>query len=430
MGVTYSNTLRYPILPRSPKTKYWSKKDGRSQSYSHNITYRRERISTYMTGIPATGPFVQYFEAPTVSAGAVASKTFQRNANWKQIVAKHGDATYPFTRTGGGVNPVTYRGTGNVFSSNSRYTFQGSQIGLVLVNDVDDLIARDRALGKLKRKLSDHVGRANFLPPLAESREIHSLIRSLCSLTGDALEAAINLRKTRGKSAFKFLSQLWLGYSFGVRPLVSDIQKAADSLDKYLSNTDHRARFTGTEKVEWWSSGNFDDTWAVCASGFVNIKSLAKHKLSYRYIATASLKVSSGEDYTLAQHFGLELGQIPSALWELTCLSWVVDYFTTVGPWLEDVFYVPPGTVEYVMLNRRYELTTDMTARIVKAAGANFAASGSCTPGKFEYFNFSRTKLASLPYRGLRVKSVDEVGKFAVSKLLNLVSVYGSTWRR
>jgi len=418
--------MGYPILPRRPKSRKRNRDPDKSRTSLMNINYRYSRVATYYTGIPPSGPFIWANEARDVNAsGLTAVKTFTRNPDWKVKVVKHMDASSPYTHRDGAVTPCYYKGTALTVASNTRYTFNGSDMGPSLIDDSDDLIARDRALTKLKRKLADHVGNAAFGPPLAESRELHSLIKSICNLTEDALIAAINFRKTRGVSAYKFLSQLWLGYSFGVRPLVSDIQKAGEALDSYTSNTNHRVRLTGTEKKEWFASQPWDQHSQPCPGVWLNYVSAAKHKLSYRYIAGINLKVFAGEDYSLLRHSGLELKNVPSALWELTTLSWVVDYFATIGPFLEDVFYTVPGNVEYCILNRRYELTTKIYGKIVGSPPSTIA-DGSATNGKASYWNFSRTVLTTLPYRGLRVKSVDEVGKFALNKVLNLVSVYSN----
>lgn len=44
-------------------------------------------------------------------------------------------------------------------------------------------------------------------------------------------------------------------------------------------------------------------------------------------------------------------------------------------------------------------------------------------PPKIDWFYTSRTLLSQLPSRQLRFKSVDEIGKNAINKVLNLASI-------
>jgi hypothetical protein len=57
----------------------------------------------------------------------------------------------------------------------------------------------------------------------------------------------------------------------------------------------------------------------------------AKATIYYRKLAGASLK---GE---ILRHYGLHPEQFPALLWELTPLSFVVDWFTNVGDWIKAI---------------------------------------------------------------------------------------------
>lgn len=419
MGMQY-----YPVLPPRPrKERPPGFNSDKSRTVSQKITYRYDHYDWYLH-IPTGNATLVDDTHKDKESGAIATKTFSRNKDWKQIVARHGDATYNYARTDGSILPAHVTGQGRSTAGNYQYVFRGNCVGDLLIDGGDHPVTKDIALARLKGKLSDHIGGNALLPPLAESKELHRLVGSLSWITAAHLEELIAIKKGRGKRALKLAAQLWLTYSFGVKPLLSDIQRTADAIDAYTGRIDHRARVTGSKSEEWYSNSKFPRAMDF-SNATVDIISVAKHKISYRYIACAKLQVFSTESYTLARHLGLDLSSIPSALWELTGYSWLIDYFSTVGAWLEDYFYTLPGAIEYCMLNTRYELKVDMLAKLRPIVPTD-SVSGSVWPGRFEYFSFNRQKLSSLPYRGLRVKSVDEIGRRALNKVLNLASVYAN----
>jgi hypothetical protein len=108
--------------------------------------------------------------------------------------------------------------------------------------------------------------------------------------------------------------------------------------------------------------------------------------------------------------------------------SWVWDYFTTVGAFLDDVFTSDPSKCIYCVKSELY--TAEVVGTVRATANRAYPATtkywedyvdDAVFTGK--YFNFQRTPLAKLPNRALRFKTVDEIGFNAVNKVLNLASV-------
>jgi hypothetical protein len=284
----------------------------------------------------------------------------------------------------------------------------------------------DTAIGRLRRRLSSNVGEAQLAAPIAESKEIHRIIRQINTFGIDTVKALLALQKTKGKSVAKHAADAWLGFGFGIRPMLKDIESAANAILDYTTRADRHVRISGTADREYWSSVASNTKQEMIAYGMgIGFSSQTRHKQSVRLIAGIDLKLRSGSNYGVTDHLGLTISDIPSTLWELTPYSWAVDYFTTVGPWLDDVFFTNPGEVKYVYSCYKYQSETTSFPKLYPDPG--FKASFSQRqPSVGKFVNFSRTQLAVLPTRSLRIKSADEIANYGVTKLLNLASVLAS----
>lgn len=410
----------YPLLPPGPKRKFGSEKLARPSYYSYAVTYRRILFAT-QTILGSTS--VVNNSASNITAGFNQACSFSRNPNWKQQVARGQNATYPYSRNGGTVTPARFAST-TYYSKDStiRWDWYGTLVGPANLDTSADNALKDIALARLKNKLNGYIGSANLLPPLAESRELHGLVRTINSSAMDMLKQMLLIKRTRGKSAVKYAGQLWLTWGFGIAPVISDCAKAAQSIGSYLSRYDRTERITGTASKQWLSQVTDGSSTDPCQGTTVYVKTETEHQLAYRYSGAVQLNLRSAANYDVADHLGLEFGQLPATLWELTPYSWVVDYAATVGPWLDDVFFTLPGVLKYLSFNTRYQAKSVYTPRI-QYLNFYFGRNTVLDKGAATFFSFSRESLATLPTRQLRVKTLDEVGKYGLTKILNLASV-------
>lgn len=404
----------YPVLSFQRTKEPW---DDKRTLTSSPVLYNR-RLSSQRTYLP-TGSKTTWIEVnQVVSAGVSNSRTFQRNKDWKAIIAKGGDATYPYTATYCTVKPSRYNGTttGWDYLSSS----YGSIIGTQLVDVKDNTVLRDQAVGRLKHKLNGYVGKAQLMAPIAESREIHRIVRQINGLAIDTVKTVAALRKTKGKSALKHFGDIWLGFGFGIRPMLSDIESAANSVLDYTMRQDRQVRVTGKANRDW-HSGNTSSFQNIAYGTDIQLNNSANHWQGVSIVAGIDLQVRSAASYTVERHLGLDISSIPGTIWELIPFSWVLDYAATVGPWLDDMFYTLPGVCKYVSQTAKYKIETFSFPEIINQTGFKFA--GGLQTGVFKQTSIVRTSLASLPSRQLRLRTVDEVAKYGVTKVLNLASV-------
>lgn len=317
------------------------------------------------------------------------------------------------------------------FPYNTRGYYSHALVQNMPARSPTDSTTRDQALARVKRRIASLEESFQSLIPLAELRESRELIHQLMNQTTDVIKAIADLKRTKGKSLFRYVQDHWLQYSFGVAPMMRDLQDLGNSMWAYLTKGDVRDRVQGTAGKDWQSVGPSDTAITGLLGAPIRSDSEASHVLSYRYVAGWKFLIRSSNDYGALQHFGVTPPALIPALWETTAYSWVVDYFTTVGDWLEDVFVGSAGSSMYVVEDRKYSYTAQLTqvyqfnkaqVRVVKHR-----------PGHvwLNYWEFERTPLGALPSRTLRWKTVDEIGNHALTKLLNLASLTfrGRRWK-
>jgi hypothetical protein len=414
----------YPVLPHTKKSHdslYGGKQAGKSNKQYGTYYGSYEAWSDGVTFVPLT------YHGPGTTQNGLDSASYTNNPGWRVAIAKGGDVTSGYSRTIWRLGTTNY----SVYATNQngRITTRGSgsAAGSLYAVVPPPAIAQKvdaAAAGRLRHRLDGYIGNAQLAAPLAESREIHRLVRQINSLGMDTLKAMLAIKKTKGKSLSKLLGQTWLGFGFGVNPLLHDIQKAADSILKYTTRQDQRVRVVGTASDDWVASSKNGYGYSVVAYGTnMGFFHYSKHVLGVQYIAGIDLQTRTAANYGVTDHLGLKIEDLPGTLWELTAFSWVFDYVATVQPWLEDMFYVLPGVCKYVSKSTKYQCETTSTPYFEFPANFSMKGAGSGGSAISRHVDFTRTRLTGLPTRGLRIKTADEIASHGLTKMLNLASV-------
>lgn len=363
-------------------------------------------------------------------------KTYESNPSWKVQVEKGQNASLPYRRStwilkdpGTGLRgatqsvPFGYPG----YASTRSFALSGIIGGLFPTPGRGNASDLNKAASKFKNRLRDVTPHAKTMAPLVESKELKRLVINTNNVCGDFIDTAVGLIAHRrlGPKLRKTLYNQWLNFSFGISPILKDIRDIGASIAEHIARRDISVRATATsgsaghDHIANAGSAIFVPQGMITAgSGRVEWSN------SCRIVGAYDFPLSSSEDYTMLNSLGLGWSDVPYTLWELTPYSWLIDYFVTVGPFLEDAFYVPPGTTKYLVSTVKYEANYDFSHEYVYKKQSGLTSLGSQpSSSKFAYSYVERQVLQNLPCGSLRLKTPDVVGKNWLPKLLNLASV-------
>lgn len=359
------------------------------------------------------------------------SRITVKNPDWKYKTARGIDATNPFRSS----KFVDIK-VPSIYASATQY--EGTKPYLIfttkqrrfgpspsLIGPMHDTTLLGLASNRMKKKLRGKADAFRGMTPTAEFRDLAKAVRAVAKLSTEFLfsygKAKKQSLRLSARKKEQWLSNAWLTWNFGIAPLVRDVSSAVQAMESYLGRSDFPVRLSSAAETSWTTSGTTDlDT---ISNMVISSRYEIVHSLSYRITAGFDLKLLSGNNYSMKEHLGLDLKLVPVTLYELTAFSWMFDYFVNVGAYLEDLFYVPPGTTKYVSVMRKYEATCNeqMSSRSVNSntkCGLDKSEMGNWT-----FYDVERTSLSSLPSTGLRFKMQGEQGFYAVTKLLNMLSI-------
>jgi len=394
---------------------------------AHYVDIRDSRASGTIVSTDERGMVVPV-------GGAVNSRVGQTNPQWKDRIIKRVEAGSPYSRKVWSITPAMFVSQSKTLPSGltANYKIEGfaynlCTIGQAVVPNSFDSSVQNTALERLKKNLRSQSGVANTMAPLAEAKELHGLIHQATSFTYQFLQSLVELRKGRTRRSIRLMQDSWLAWNFGISPMVHDINEAGKAIANFIARQDSSYRIKGKASSKGMLSydpGNFN-MYAPFGCRYKS-QGAAAYTLSYSYIGSFYSKLRSANDYTVFDHLGINLQNIPQTLWELTAFSWMADYFVNVGSYLEDMFYCPPGNLVYLSLTRKLEVTFNHSAKLeVLPNNPNnvFIVSDYGGVSSMTYLEMDRQVLATLPHVGLSFKSFDAVGAYAIPKLLNLLSV-------
>lgn len=372
----------------------------------------------------------------------------QSNPNWKIQIAKRQNASTPYLRRVTTFVPgtydlrVMYR---NPSSPYNKIVGENRELHMAYwsINTmaVTDTALADLAVQRLKRKMSNRTQSYNLIVPLAELRELRQTVDGAATATMKVLIQLADVKKALKRSvrtlkdpkklrkalrsAYKDASDIWLTYSFGISPMMSTILDINKSIGAYLTRYDSIDRLAGSATKAWTNSFKTYPA-ATCQGATKGFLSQEKFKLEYRYVAGHRFKIEAANDYSALDHFGIKPASLVSTAWELTAFSWVVDYFTTAGAFLDDTFSSTTGDNIYIVEDRRFTYECSTIAYFAKQYPTyvyyNFDVK-NLEPALTKSVEFQRRVLSTYPPRVLRFRTMDEMGLNGVSKLLNLASV-------
>lgn len=209
------------------------------------------------------------------------------------------------------------------------------------------------------------------LPFVGELKESIEQIRNPASFLKELLRRAaykrakarfrrLTLRDLMVEQGMTATTGGFLGYQYGWKPLVQDLQKLATTFGRFRDDYDEYKRLKdGSQPPKTFKKWAFQSATSPIEERHVN--GFFKRNGSHDHTAGCMLKGTyhpSAETMSKASFLRHKLGITPqsivTAAWELTTLSFVVDWFIPVGDFLEGITALP---VDYSVEQVQYTYT-------------------------------------------------------------------------
>lgn len=372
---------------------------------------------------------IYYKSNPTRGVIMYESKTGSPVANWKQKVKDLQDASSGYFRQWGKFDEEGYFDvTVKKLASRDWTRAYGYTSALPVWSggwSYDDAVTRDIAVTKIKRKIASDKGDfavyTNLLQDVYEFRRtITGSMDSLVNLSQN-MGKLLGSRRTGGKAGLvRNLAELYLQWTFGINPTLRDAKELAESIQKYLDRNDHVKRFQASHYFD--TNKSQVSTIQPINGMTLKISEVFSRRYSCKYTSGHNMTLASGNNYGLYDHFHLAPSDFIPTLWELLPWTWVWDYMFTIGPFLTDTFQ---SNTDFSF----YDVSSITEQRYFKAhidviPGAGWAVTNKVIrPRALSYGKFTRTPLAHLPGRMLRLRTEYEMGTNVWNKLMNLLAV-------
>ncbi len=337
-------------------------------------------------------------------------------SNWKQEIRRGNSATSSLVGVQfsmkGGDGEYSYRSLstsfparcqrGNMYGNFARYigTFPPTNS---IVSGPADQLAREALLGDyLKARKAFRGG--NFIAEFRDTvKMMKSPVDSLFKGFNQFIRRVTSIKRLKNRQTYKSrLSDAYLGWEFGWKPLFSDVKEAAEALAKLETS----GRFDG----RIIKGKGLIETQVSYASLLASLSPLGsigartqRTDISRAEVAYRGLMKARPESYsTFADNFGVSAGDILPAIWEAIPWSFFVDYFATANHVLESLQWC---TNDIGFINRR--VLNDEIARYVWFMGdlpAGYQASIAVEP--VEYHSKYKVRSSSgIPYPSLRFRT-------------------------
>jgi hypothetical protein len=167
-----------------------------------------------------------------------------------------------------------------------------------------------------------------FLGELGQTlRMIKSPAQALRRGFDDYFDALKKRRKGSKNHRRKVIAETWLEYSYGWKPLVSDIEGGLEALDRFSR---HPVRFKPVKATGQQATATSLDPVSVNMGTFHYVtQRQQKVEVAIRYQGVVNLQTGGNE--VSYSDLGLRLDRFVPTLWELVPYSFIVDYFSNIG---------------------------------------------------------------------------------------------------
>lgn len=208
------------------------------------------------------------------------------------------------------------------------------------LTEADDC-AKMRFLRRAKERTSSFNGGV-FTGELRETIKLFKsplagLRKGLLTFIGDAKRHYHRLNRRNARARANALAEQWLEWSFGIKPLVSDLQDLSQALLD-LGNERRSSRVKASCKsseyrVLWPNNrmvlGNFDFDYDIQQVGYAIVT----------YLGVLKDEMVCGKNRLSLANFGLTLDEFVPTLYQLAPWSFLIDYFVNLDDIVEAVSF-------------------------------------------------------------------------------------------
>lgn len=366
-----------------------------------------------------------------------------KNPGWRDAIRRCVQAGGPYSRSAQTYGFVTGNLTGRYFENASRTIRASEQLSgeLCLLNHPTlpslpsfpslDVNARINFLQKCRSATRQFEG-GTFLGELRQAvnmiaRPGAALRKGIGAYLAEAKKVG---RRNHYTDRGRILTQTWLEYSYGWRPLFADIDNAIDA----LSHVDHLIPtvVVGVSK-DSNVSGRAEETSVVSGSSIrVDFVSQNNNRGSVRYLGTVAWESDPSRARAWeSPKWGLTLSDFVPTVWNLIPYSFIVDYFSNVGAVIDASSFGLVGLrwgIRSSVLNSTKQLFTKRVYIVPSATRISPTAGGSLSLSQLSSWSFDRTLVSSVSV-GLndlqfRVPGVQDWRKWANLSALAIDRLY------
>jgi len=312
--------------------------------------------------------FTQTQVANKISTQSYADRVFNSDRtgaslpNWKRIIASGGNATSGLSGTkregnsSGGTAVITYAGAPTtIFPDGIGSMSLSGKIVIPTIFETGSLGVAEAENQALQRVIADAISiqqqmsGPTFLGELRESlqmvkRPAQGLLRGLNRYALAQRDIIARhpkwQRYERRSSLGDALSNSWLEYSYGWKPLINDMHDAIEAVKRFFRADRPRKTARGYGVYEsLLASSTSKESYGLQFFAVTHVRRKHKTKVIYKVWIKPPFGKYPGSLDSLQDLLGFRMSEFIPTVWELIPYSFVVDYFSNVGSILTNVSF-------------------------------------------------------------------------------------------